>query len=478
MIASCGGVYLDEYPIRGKRRKEFMKKMIAVLLLCCLLLSTALAEIPTSWTAWLAPLQSRLDAGYTVSAMCIVPDICAHVVLSRDGRNQLAIVRLTDGKYETELLATHALRQGAEIPALLADDGESLSLFYRHEDGTEDAYVYRRDSTGTWVLSSYTVATGEYSWRSFAAEEGRLVYSYYENNEKVKERNVYGVYQREVKYLNVETLPTTLEEARAKLTQPPEIPTGGLTAKNVKFTSGKKYAVYSGPGKDYLRAADGKAAVSTNDWIQVFGTADGWALIQYDLSSDQMRFGYIDEDALPAGAGVNELAFAPVDAYTTRRVGLTDDPLNQQLPLLTLPEGAWVTWLATMGEWAYVESSTGDLVRGFIPVSALTNDRSFSLADHRYGTAAAAMEGSLTVRADGTVTLLVETWKADASGRQPLRFEVYNERNNELVLTASANQVTGCYEGRGRMSEGWSLLICPVYAEGTADMSAAMSIQW
>ena len=41
----------------------------------------------------------------------------------------------------------------------------------------------------------------------------------------------------------------------------PSIPQGELIAENVKFAKGEKYEVYSGPGKDYLRAADGKAVV-------------------------------------------------------------------------------------------------------------------------------------------------------------------------------------------------------------------------
>ena len=165
-----------------------MKRLIAVLLMICMLLpGMALAETPVCWTEWLAPLQGRLDDGYTVAEMCIVPGVCAHVVLSRDGRNQLAIVRLEEGAYKLELLATHALRQGYQTPVLLADDGDGkyLSMFYRYEDGTEDAYVYRLDKTGAWVLHSYTIATGEYSWREFSAHEGYLTYRYYENNEKV-----------------------------------------------------------------------------------------------------------------------------------------------------------------------------------------------------------------------------------------------------------------------------------------------------
>lgn len=90
----------------------------------------------------------------------------------------------------------------------------------------------------------------------------------------------------------------------------PSIPPGELTAQNIRFRSDQKYDVYSGPGKDYLRASNGKATVSTNDWIQVFGREDGWILIQYAIDKDHMRFGWISEKALPEFAAVKKLVFS------------------------------------------------------------------------------------------------------------------------------------------------------------------------
>ena len=90
-----------------------------------------------------------------------------------------------------------------------------------------------------------------------------------------------------------------INDTKNKHTAVPSIPQGELIAEDVKFAKGEKYEVYSGPGKDYLHAADGKAAVSTNDWIQVFGKENGWILIQYEIDKDHMRFGWIPEKALP-----------------------------------------------------------------------------------------------------------------------------------------------------------------------------------
>lgn len=458
-----------------------MKKIVGVLVLCCLLLAgAAMAEerIPDEV---LAPLESRFDAGYEIAAYDYHPgNSRAHFVLSRNGRNQLAIVKDTGSGYELELLATHAVRQGDEIPVLETDEFNALYLIYRDEDGREDNYIYEYDWSGTrkWMLSSYVIATSRDAWHSFACFDGRLAYAYSEDLAIKRSANIYGAYQREVKYLNVDALPETLQEAREKLSQPPEIPDGGLTAQEIRFTSGKKYAVYSGPGEDYLRAANGKAAVSTNDWIQVFGTDGDWVLIQYDISSNQMRFGYIRAAALPKNADVQELAFQPVSAYTTRPMTLTDDPLNTLWPLTTLPEGAWVTWLATMGEWAYVESTTGDAMRGFVPLSVLSTDRVFDLADHQWNANAAATAGSLTVRADGLVTLQVEAWRIGSAGREPVGFVAYNETTMEQLLVAGYDEATGCYAGQGTLGNGWSVLICPVYGDGSVDTAAGLSVQW
>lgn len=452
-----------------------MKKIAALLLfLCCLLCACALAEgVPAEV---LKPLTSRMGDGYEIMAYFYDPGCSrAHFVLSRDGRNQLAIVHRENGAYELELLAPHALRQGSAIPELKTDDDYYLYVVYRDDNGWEDQYNYHY--TGSkWVLDFYSLATARDSFRTFTAYDGRLVYTYFEDLEAENRATIYGEYQRDVRYLNVEALPQTLQEAREKLSQPPSIPDGGLAAQNVKFTSGKKYPVYSGPGDDYLRAANGKAAVSTNDWIQVFGTEDGWALIQYDISSNQMRFGYIEASALPKNADVDELAFSPVDAYITRRTTLTDDPLNTLWVLETLPEGAWVTWLATMGEWAYVESSTGDLMRGFVPLDTISTHRVFDLSSHGFDGSAAAKGGTLTLQPDGAVLLVVDQWQAKA-GQAPLRFEVYNEANMQLVLTAELD-TSGAYRGSGLMENSWGVLICPVYAEGRADMGAALSVQW
>ena len=56
---------------------------------------------------------------------------------------------------------------------------------------------------------------------------------------------------------------------------------------------------------------------------------------------------------------------------------ITDDPLFSNAQLAALPECNYVTWLSTMGDWAYVEwlddENAGKSVRGFLPIADLAH---------------------------------------------------------------------------------------------------------
>lgn len=64
----------------------------------------------------------------------------------------------------------------------------------------------------------------------------------------------------------------------------PSIPAGTLSASLVSFTSNQTYPVYSAPDSRSIRGAKGRARVSTNGWIQVFGSEGDWILVQYDIT--------------------------------------------------------------------------------------------------------------------------------------------------------------------------------------------------
>jgi len=64
---------------------------------------------------------------------------------------------------------------------------------------------------------------------------------------------------------------TCFAAALADTASAPDIPQGTLNAEVTPFTPGQTYAVYSAPDSRSIRGAKGRARVSTNGWIQVFG---------------------------------------------------------------------------------------------------------------------------------------------------------------------------------------------------------------
>ena len=192
-----------------------------------------------------------------------------------------------------------------------------------------------------------------------------------------------GTIQRDIRWANVANIPHDYKSAKKKITVAPTIPDGDLNADNIKFTGGKKYAVYSAPDKDSVRSAKGKAAVSTNDWIQVFGQEEDWILIQYAIDKDHYRFGYISAKALPKKTTVKELGFPRSSMKTQCAVDVTDDPLFSGAVLTRLESGKDVVLLAEMGEWAYIEVEGETKCRGFVPKDSVGFDDENA---HRYAT--------------------------------------------------------------------------------------------
>lgn len=154
-----------------------------------------------------------------------------------------------------------------------------------------------------------------------------------------------------------------LRPAAALADAPPAIPCGDLTVQAEALDAGGALAVYTGPGMEWLRAADGKAAVSPKDWVQVFCTEDGYTLVQYEVRAGRYRFGWVK------GAYTDQQAdFCRAKATIQWDAALTDDPLGRREAVCMLPAGTPVTWLGAMGSaWIYVEAETaGTPVRGFV----------------------------------------------------------------------------------------------------------------
>ena len=271
--------------------------------------------------------------------------------------------------------------------------------------GWEDEYRYGQPTgkrvydDGLWFYVTQLDASGEsyekgvcYSWEnggfcltnyhkatliSVTVTDEGLDFMEYGNGEH---GYVPGSVQRDIRYVSFNALPTWIDDAKEKLTTAPNLQSGDFAAQKVKFTGGQKFPVYTGPGTEYARSGNGKGLVSTNGWIEVYGQKDGWILIQYSISADHYRFGWIEKSALPKGTTVPELNFrvAPGDQSIAfdRDSYLTDDPLVSRAKLCTVKAETEIFYLGSLNdEWAYVmvQTEDGRWMCGFMPQYDISN---------------------------------------------------------------------------------------------------------
>lgn len=134
-------------------------------------------------------------------------------------------------------------------------------------------------------------------------------------------------------------------------------------------------ALYSGPGKEYYRANNGKAQYGRGGVARIYGLApNGWMMIGYELGTGDYRIGYVAPknaellyDVKGGDSGIPQLSLANTAASITRDCDLTDDPIIHTNPIATLGKGTSVTYLATLGNWAYIEVDCSiGLTRAFV----------------------------------------------------------------------------------------------------------------
>ena len=399
---------------------------IIVAILAALCLGAVLADAASVPADVQALLSQETADGFALADYAEMgPDGWAFAVLQNTaGRNRLVIFARQQGGWARWMQTEKAVPQGTgKLELTVNRDGSPHPLYpesqpvyqpvfqivqYNAPEGDPAlAYAERRIefalTDGKWLLTWWE--DDQYS--AVRVKAGEMLYYSSRTGNYRYQGAVAGTIQRDIRYLELQYIPKTLSVAEKSVTVAPVIPTGSLQAQEIQFTGGKRYEVYTGPGQQYLRGGNGKAAVSTNDWIQVFGQESGWILIQYNIDKGHMRFGWIPESALPQGSYVPAFSFTYTFAYTAAAAFITDDPLNSQAQLMTLAAGEPLTILATMGDWVYVERE-GDVaadgtmippVRGFVRSSMLTWSVEYSvdtmghvIPPHDYREAPADME--------------------------------------------------------------------------------------
>ena len=236
-----------------------------------------------------------------------------------------------------------------------------------------------------------------YARHGYKFETGSRCYNWftqmpwYKPNESENSKNHHETYSQcsAIENYNVDLIKQVRRDMKAEGTTNPRgkgLPTPpsrnldsiqGFTAITLK--ANQSLAVYSAPAQDAYRAANGKAAVSTNGAVYAMGWDSGWLLVMYETNNGQCRIGYVDSSRIKGDIpSLPRLSMVRIPCQTLSSAGLTDDPAKTTKPLTQLPAGTTVTYLTTMynsGEWDYIETTIdGKVARGFVPGGTLDID--------------------------------------------------------------------------------------------------------
>ena len=367
-----------------------MKKMLSLILslLTILLMLPALAESGANVQRLPDEIADLFDVpaweGYDVPCTSENPDRLAYVW---DEYGDCGLVLMTNGQVNVLCLIERSSKGEMRITGrnYYAIRGSWVPGFDTTPDQPNRSVTL--DVYGDDYLLCFSKNSGE--WRLAALYDYRNCYMAYISDSRIgyvpgtptggqprmhfddsQRKNVYGVYDNRFAAFSWHSFPTSVSEARSKLSNPPDTPSDFYSPRSITLRAGEQYDVFSAPGRSSYRAANGRAVMSTNDWVQIFGEEDGWLLVQYDLSADQMRFGYIDASALPRGTQVAALTWYDLPPQTLLcGVNVTDDPLESNAVLCHLNAGDHVEVLSTFGNWYYIETTdgAGRTLRGFVP---------------------------------------------------------------------------------------------------------------
>ncbi len=285
-------------------------------------------------------------------------------------RDKTGVMRITARNYTMIL--------GDYVPAFDSTPYQTPSESTVTLDVYGDNYYFdMRRIKGVWRVT--TVKNYDAMFEASVNTDKIIYYDLFEDGDYLltdadSAKTAYGTFDNRFAGFNIMDFPKTYKVAREKLSNPPLTPGNFYLPETITLRAGEKYDVFAAPGRDSFRAANGKAVMSTNDWVQVFGEENGWLLVQYDISRNHMRFGYIDASALPRDAEVQTLRWYDLPEQTVKYdVHITDDPLCSVSSIHWLNAGAQVKVLSEFGTWYYIEASNayGATLRGFIPKTAI-----------------------------------------------------------------------------------------------------------
>lgn len=136
-------------------------------------------------------------------------------------------------------------------------------------------------------------------------------------------------------------------------------------------TSKRTLPVYTGPTKKSHRSGNQKAAVSLNEAYSVYGTHDGWTMVEYERNIKGNRIGWVEGLSLDTDAP--SIDWSLVEVMTGSSTALTDDPHVGQAAMVTIPEASKIEVLACLKPWwAYISVRIENVQYfGFLPLDSL-----------------------------------------------------------------------------------------------------------
>lgn len=213
-----------------------------------------------------------------------------------------------------------------------------------------------------------------------------------------------------------------------------------LPSREERWTPGKYYPVYQGPGKAYGRAGNGKAKVFTGAPFTSYGKWKGWLLISYEISAGHHRFGWLRESDVgsDAFAGHEQLPFTMdeegIDYHVgvlTRGTALTDDPSRTNAPISagSMVAGNSVHCLGLYEDWMLVEGyAYGKLAMGFVPAGIVDQQHGYTAdARREIGHAVTYTEAEINAAMDVVEQAIRDDWP----GTRLMALRYDEKRSNE-----------------------------------------------
>lgn len=377
------------------KKKVMLLTLFLVLLCACMPAQAEEKAVPEEVQAYICTVYQEPEVEDYLALPSLPDGDYGFALVRSQGIRALMGFRWKDGQMENWLDSMGAVPQTDRKAAL-----------YNRKAGTQISYFWDSDDAHQYVSDGYNIGVSvPNEW--YEATESEVYYEWMDGSFVLKQyrnhfydvdiigdtlyfwdiggglRNVIDTDVRQVQDIldvEFEKLPRRAGDISQRADDPPEIPHSyeehALYAETYEFVPGCKYPVYNGPGTQYQRAGNGKASVSTNEWIQVFGEYDGWLMIQYAIDETRCRIGWITRDALPEDRHVDQLVFALEERYTLSDPGvLTDDPLCSHTALCSVPTDVFVEGAARLGDgWMYVRVTLNGIIWwGFLPTDILGN---------------------------------------------------------------------------------------------------------